>query len=171
MKFPISLATLATSTVALAYCVPPLTLPTTPEGQEIFSNDLKIPGPNYLQYCSSEFEEGPILLTDVIINPSIPLLTQMNYVDMSGFLGVPLSHGAKFRIYDILTGRDLSESVDLFKYMNSIGVEVPTKVGHFHLSFPFKPQFPKYYSFQIGIELYNSEGTKLLCVQTPVQFV
>ncbi|CAD6498814.1 BgTH12-04473 [Blumeria graminis f. sp. triticale] len=168
MKFPISLATLAISTVASAYCVPPSPQSSIVEGQQFISEKLRIPGQNELQYCSSQFKRGPITFSDVSTKPRVPVVNQPFEVDMKGTLHVPLSSRAKIRVYDLTTDYDLTEPIDFLTYMKKNGAEVPTNVGEFHIRFTFTPQLA--YPPKIGIELYNSERSLLLCVKTLLFF-
>ncbi|CCU77642.1 unnamed protein product [Blumeria hordei] len=169
MKFPVSLVTIAISTVALAYCVPPSSQPTLPEGQEVISNSLKVPGENALEYCSSEFLSYPIRLFNVAIKPTIPTINEQVEVFVDGFTGIPLSPEVQLRVFDWASGRDLSEPINFFKYMNSINAQVPDHVGQFRLFFRFKPEPTILYSGQIGIELNYRKDFKLLCVKTPIR--
>ncbi|CCU77641.1 CSEP0160 putative effector protein [Blumeria hordei DH14] len=164
MKFPVSLVTIAISTVALAYCVPPSPPPSIVEGQKFFSKNLKLPGANELLYCSSQFKRGPITFSNVTTNPSVAVANKLFEVDMKGSLSIPLSDGIKIRVYDLTTDQDLSEPIDFFSFMKRNGAEVPTSVGDFHVSFAFTPQFV--FAPKIGINLYTPEGYLLLCLRS-----
>ncbi|CAD6498843.1 BgTH12-04501 [Blumeria graminis f. sp. triticale] len=177
MKLNIGLTTLAISSLVSAYCMKsilqptlqPTLKPTFVESQEAILSEEYIPGKNHLEYCSKQKGDEPLDLLEINIDPIDPDLNEWNQVEIFGFLYEPLTPGTYLRITDSMSGRVLVRPIEIFEYMETLGIEPPRDTGVFHMKFYLLPETHYLATKKITLQLYDRNEREFFCVKSPVQ--
>ncbi|EPQ66573.1 BgtE-5710 [Blumeria graminis f. sp. tritici] len=167
MKFLNTLATLAISTIAAAHCMKKDQQLSTSPNSDPF--DGLLPGSNLLYFCSDEDKDSSISISNLDINPFLP--TSYNPIDItiSGILRRPLDPASYVIIRDVVSGEQLnSEQILICPFLESFGHSCPIGITPFHLNLHFMVEsLPDVKSEHIYVELYDSSGDQIICINSP----